>query len=121
MPIKATSRSRPVKRGLVTVAAVGALLLVAAGTAFADVLVNYVPPHVRRCMKVGVWYQSFSGGPRWAVIKIFRGSAHRAFWSKHTTATASHWKYWSVCPRAGHYVVRYKTAKGNATFHTRVG
>jgi hypothetical protein len=108
------------KRVLIIAAVAGALFLVAAGTAFADVLVNYVPPHVRRCMKVGVWYQS-SGGPRWAVIRIFHHGSHRAFWIKRTTASASHWKFWSVCPGAGQYVVRYQTAEGYATFHTRVG
>jgi hypothetical protein len=90
-------------------------------SASADVLVNYVPHHVASCMKVGVWYQSFSGGPRWAVIKVFHRASRSAIWIKHTEAVSSHWKFWTLCPAGGRYVVRYKTANGDVTFHVRVG
>jgi hypothetical protein len=85
---------------------------VAAAPASADVLVSDPGTHASGCVKVGVWYQSFSGGPRNAEIRIL--SKHkRTRFDRHVKAVASHWKYWSFCPdTSGRYLVRYYTPGG---------
>ncbi len=104
---------------------VGALLslVVAASSAAttaasAEVLVNAIKPTTLSCgapVKVGVWYQSFSGGPRWARI-VIRTSAGRTVWRRSTTARTS-WRYWYVYMLCGrHYVVTYTTAGGTTRF-----
>jgi hypothetical protein len=47
-----------------------AFVVVLTASASADVLVSDPGPHATDCVKVGVWYQSFSGGPRNAEIKV---------------------------------------------------
>ena len=105
--------------GLATVALV---LGVGAGAAAADVLVNAIKPTTVACgksVKVGVWYQRLSGGPRWAhiTIKTRRGTV---VWRRNVTATSS-WRYWHYKGACGRrYLVVYRTAGGTAAFRFRV-
>ncbi|HEY3021488.1 MAG TPA: hypothetical protein VGJ32_14920 [Solirubrobacteraceae bacterium] len=102
-------------------AAVASLSLALAATASADVLVND-PGHSIRCghsLRVGVWYQQFSGGPRWARISI-ETPGGKVLMRLRVTAT-THWRYWSYRPRCGRtVVVRYQVARGTATFRVKV-
>jgi hypothetical protein len=78
-----------------------------AALAGADVLVSTPDPHIGcgQRIQTGVWYQSFSGGPRNATIHIL--SAKRVLWSRHVRATTT-WRYWRYHPRCGRtYYVRY--------------
>ena len=84
-----------------------------AAPASADVLVNSPDPHIGcgESIKTGVWYQSFSGGPRGATIQIL--SARKfVLWSKRVRATTT-WRYWYYHPRCGRtYYVRYSGGRG---------
>lgn len=106
----------------------GVLSLVAAvsvaattSTASAEVLVTAIPPTLR-CgapVRVGVWYQRLSGGPRWARI-IVRAHSGRLLWKRTTNAKMS-WRYWYVYPLCGeHYVLTYTTARGTTRFSVDV-
>lgn len=94
-----------------------------AAPASADVLIHAPDSHIS-CgghIKTGVWYQSFSGGPRGATIQIL--SAHKlVLWSKHVRATTT-WRYWYYHPRCGRtYYVRYLSPKTRPyTSRVRVG
>ena len=116
----ATWRRRLARRtGLAT--AVVVLLLIPAA-ASADVLVNAIEPTTVSCgrsVTLGVWYQSSSGGPRWAHMTIKNGRG-AVVWHKNVTATTS-WRYWHYKGTCGaRYVVVYKTAGGTARFPFRV-
>jgi hypothetical protein len=85
----------------------------------ADVLVS--APKEKACfqagIKVGVWYQEYSGGPKWFDIHIIRKSNGKLVWSKSGMATAAHWKYWTYYPDwIGKFRVVYTTAAGNTKF-----
>jgi hypothetical protein len=98
-------------------AAVVVVLLIPA-VASADVLVNAIEPTTVACGKsvtLGVWYQSFSGGPRWAHMTI-KNARGMVVWRKNVTATRI-WRYWRYTGKCGAgYVVVYKTAGGTARF-----
>jgi hypothetical protein len=104
--------------------AVVALLAVPAIAAGA-VLVNAIEPSTVACGKsvtLGVWYQSFSGGPRWARMTI-KNSRGVVVWRKSVIATTS-WRYWHFKGKCGaRYVAIYRTAGGTAKFpfHVRKG
>jgi hypothetical protein len=104
------------------VAAAVVVLLLIPAAASGDVLVNAIQPTTVSCgrsVTLGVWYQSFSGGPRWAhmAIKNSRGSV---VWHKNVTAT-TRWRYWHYKGSCGaRYVAAYKTAGGTARFPFRV-
>jgi hypothetical protein len=87
-------------------------------TASADVLVNAIEPTTLRCgepVHIGIWYQSFSGGPRWARIALRTGSG-RMVWARSATARTS-WRYWYVYTLCGqHYVLTYTTHSGTTRF-----
>lgn len=95
---------------------------VSASAASADVLVNAIEPPTVSCGKPvtpGIWYQSFSGGPRWArlMIKTRRG---KVVWRKRATAT-TRWRYWRFRGACGtRYVLTYRTRGGTARFPFRV-
>lgn len=75
-------------------AAMVVLLLIPA-IAGGDVLVNAAEPRTVACGKsvtLGVWYQSFSPGPRWACMTI-KSSRGLVVCHKNVTATTS-WRYW---------------------------
>lgn len=87
----------------------------------ADVLISALPKTVAcgRPIKVGVWYQAASGGPRWARISI-REDGHVVA-AKTVEATTS-WRYWTYRGDCGsRLVVKYATAGGSETYHVRVG
>lgn len=110
-------------RALATVAAVTVMLIfaspdvaatadvaaAAAPTAPAVVLINR--PVSSLCsghrFKVGVWYQSFSGGSRAYRVSIW-GPRHIRFFYRHGLASAKHWRFWKVkAGRRGRYRIVY--------------
>jgi len=102
------------------VTAVVAALAFAAPAARADVLVNAPPASVscRAGIQVGVWYQSRTGGPRWARISI--RSSGKTVWRRSVTAT-TRWRYWRFHGRCGRrYNVVYRTAAGRTRFNVRI-
>jgi len=57
--------------------------------------------------KVGVWYQSFSGGSRAYRVSIW-GPRHIRFFYRHGLASAKHWRFWKVTAgRRGRYRIVY--------------
>jgi hypothetical protein len=118
--------SAPVKkpatlRVALVVGIVCLLLIPAAATG--DVLVNAIVRSTVSCgkaVKLGVWYQSFSGGPRWARMSVKNGQG-RVVWHRSVTATPAHWRYWRYKGRCGaRYVAVYRTAGGTVSFPFRV-
>ncbi len=109
-------RTRP------TVVALMALLILAAmGPARADVLVN--KPRGRICVgaaiKTGVWYQAYSGGPRWFKVRILN-PRDRVVFSTRGKAT-TRWRYWKFRPqRPGVFRTVYRVPGWRARFDTRV-
>lgn len=110
-------------RALATVAAVTVMLIFAlpdvaatadfaasaAPTAPAVVLINR--PVNSLCsghrFKVGVWYQSFSGGSRAYRVSIW-GPRHIRFFYRRGVASAKHWRFWKVkAGRRGRYRIVY--------------
>jgi hypothetical protein len=98
-------------------------LLVVPAAATGDVLVNAIVPSTVACgkaVKLGVWYQSASGGPRWAQMSV-KNSHGRVVWRRNVTATPAHWRYWRYKGRCGaRYVAVDKTAGGTVSFHFHV-
>jgi hypothetical protein len=96
----------------------GLALATLPAVASGDVLVNAIEPTVVGCGQVirpGIWYQSFSGGPRWAHMTI-KTSSGRVVWHANATATTT-WRYWrfrGVC--GSRYRLTYVTARGRSTF-----
>jgi hypothetical protein len=99
-----------------------------AASASADVLVQ-APPKVVSCveaMQLGVWYQSFSGGPRWFSVSVYRPDGRRVFY-RHGLATTT-WKIFryrpasdpGVPPGSSTYRVVYRIPGGNSRFPVRV-
>lgn len=88
----------------------------------ATVLVNAIYPKVVAChraVKPGIWYQSFSGGPRWARITIRNGHG-KVVWRRRARATNS-WRFWRFRGTCGsHYVLTYATAAGLDRYRFRV-
>jgi hypothetical protein len=108
-------------RGTAVVTAAIAAGLATCPPARADVLVNAPPPSVscRSGIKVGVWYQSYSGGPRWARITI-RSASGKAVWRRSVTAT-SRWRYFRFRGTCGRrYSVVYDTSDGRTRFTVRI-
>ena len=74
---------------------VAIVLLLVPAVATGDVLVNAVEPSTVPCgksIKLGVWYQSFSGGPRWVRMTITNRQG-AVVWRKRAIATTT-WRYW---------------------------
>jgi hypothetical protein len=70
-------------------------------------------------IEVGVWFQSYSGGPREAriAIKSIRGMTLAR---KRVRATTT-WRYWTYSPRCGRrYRVVYTTPGGTVSYTVRV-
>jgi hypothetical protein len=106
-------------RRAATFALVAAATAAAAPAASADVLGRNPGRHVVGCIKVGVWYQSYSGGSHRVRVQLRRHG--RVVRSRRLRAPARHWKYWRWCPKKpGRYVVRYITPQGPFSFHVRV-
>lgn len=97
------------------------LIVAMAPAARADVLIR--DPGTRICLtrsiKVGVWYQSYSGGPRTFRIKILDPRGNTVF-RKSGRATTT-WRYWRYRPtRLGVYKVVYSGKGWRAPYNVRV-
>jgi hypothetical protein len=107
------------RSGLIT--GVLLLCLVWAAPAQADVLVN-APEQSIACggqIKTGVWYQSYSGGPRGATITI--KSIGGQTLNRRRVVAQTVWRYFYYTPRCGHrYRVQYLVPGGKANFVVRV-
>ena len=113
---------RAMRRVVLALAAAVAGVAASASVAAADVLVNAPAPSVAcgQSLTVGVWYQSYSGGPRWAHITV-KTRAGRLAWSKNISAATTTWRYWHLKPACGtRYIVTYVTAAGPARFNVNV-
>jgi hypothetical protein len=108
------------RRGATT-AVILTVCALAPAAAHADVLVEYPGTSVA-CgdqIKLGVWYQAYSGGSRAATIQVL-SARKRVLTSKNVRAAAT-WRYWYYTPRCGrHYYVRYRTGGGTSTFRVWV-
>ena len=91
--------------------------LIAAPVARADVLVEYPGTSVA-CgdpIKLGVWYQSYSGGPRGATIDVL--SARKLVLFHKRVVASTTWRHWHYTPGCGrHYFVRYTVPAGRQTY-----
>jgi hypothetical protein len=108
-------------RSVVVVMAALVAGLAICGPARADVLVNAPAASVgcRTGIRVGVWYQSYSGGPRWARITI-RSASGKTVWHRRVTAT-TRWRYWRFHGTCGRrYSVVYETPGGRSRFTVRI-
>ena len=112
----AQTRVRRTVRGslalLLTVVTAAAYGLLAAPTAHAEVLVNAIAHRTIRCggaVKLGIWYQSSSGGPDWAEVRVISHPSGEIVWERlGIAAPSSHWKIWFYHPACGHrYTVSY--------------
>jgi len=92
---------------------------VAAAPANADVLVSHGPETIScgEQIEVGVWYQSYSGGPRWATIEIRTASKRTVLARKNVTAT-TRWRNWYFDPPTcgARYRVRYIVPGGQVNY-----
>ncbi|HUK67209.1 MAG TPA: hypothetical protein VLW50_00385 [Streptosporangiaceae bacterium] len=93
---------------LATTAALGAGMALAPA-ASADVLVNYDGGtiHLGQDMKVGVWYQAYSGGSRYYWLGVYNVKGKRVFErSGHASPTA--WQFWEIkATQKGNYHTLY--------------
>ncbi len=88
-----------------TVALLAALAV--ASSANADVLID--TSHLSgRCIKLGVWYQSYSGGPRTITSTVYGGGAFII--RRRLTATTTWRSHTLTCPAPGSYRVRLSGA-----------
>ena len=92
-----------------------------AASANADVLVNQPRPSVAcgKSFTLGVWYQSFSGGPNWATITVKAQGVTEFLLKTHATTQWHFWKFWGSCGRT--YSVTYKVPGGTIRARVRVG
>jgi hypothetical protein len=110
------------RRVVLTLAALAATVAVSPSVAAADVLINAPAPSVAcgQSFTLGVWYQSFSGGPRWAHITV-RTGVGALVWSRNVASATTTWRYWHLTRPCGtRYVVTYVTASGPVRFNVRV-
>lgn len=115
-------------RSRILAAAIGLVALILLVTAVldvvparADVLVSPPSSNIKLGQSItsGVWYQSYSGGPRWARISVLTRD-RTVLWSRRVMATGS-WKYYRYRPRrTGVYILRYRTPGGVTSFRVRV-
>lgn len=110
-------------RGALVLAAASmlfSLTLVNAPSASADVLISV--PKSQVCagnpFRVGVWYQSYSGGPRGYRIDVYGPLGKRIF---HTEGKATtQWRYWRIFTnRAGRYTTVYHGSSNNGPWVAR--
>jgi hypothetical protein len=87
---------------LFVLAAAAALALGLPAAASAAVLISQ--PRERICIEgkakieVGVWYQSYSGGPRWFSIELYNPRGKLVLYRKGLATTT--WKIWGYDPPA---------------------
>lgn len=100
-----------------------AIALTSAGTARADVLVNYDGGtiHLGQSLQLGVWYQSFSGGPRSYWEGVWSVPQHKWIFQHYGTAASQGWQFWYVRPaRRGAYHTVYVVDGHRAVIYTNV-
>jgi hypothetical protein len=101
----------------------GAIALTSAGAARADVLVNYDGGTIDlgQSLTLGVWYQSFSGGPSNYWEGVWSVPQHKWIFQHYGTATSRGWQFWYVKPsKRGEYHTVYVTNGYRATLYTKV-
>src|SRR5262245_41455681 len=81
---------------LLLIAVISALVL--AAPASADVLVQAQPKDMgcAQAMRLGAWYQTYSGGPRWFYVSVYRPDGRRVFY-RHGLATTT-WRIFRYRP-----------------------
>jgi hypothetical protein len=113
------SLKRPMTVVFATVALGSALV---PAVASAGVLVNAIEPSTIACgasIKTGVWYQSFSGGPRHATIQVINAAGHTV-WQKSVIATTT-WQYFRYKPAChARYTVVYHANGSTSRFPVHV-
>jgi hypothetical protein len=122
---KRMSARNRVLAGAASVLAIGCAgaVLAAATPASADVLVNYDGGTIRlgQFLRVGVWYQQFSGGPTGYWAGVWSVSARKWIFTRSGHASASAWRMWSVKPpKRGEYHTVYNVDGTRVTFYTKV-
>lgn len=84
---------------MLTTALALAVVPLAATAAPADAMVLVNQPASSVCVghtfKVGVWYQTYSGGSRAYRVAVYSPSGKRLLY-KHGQASSAHWRYWKV-------------------------
>jgi hypothetical protein len=101
----------------------GSLIAVLLGLALpaqADVLISAPRKRVclHRAIKLGVWYQEYSGGPRWFRVRVRNPSGKTVFFTRGK-ASPDRWHYWRCwTERTGIYRVKYRVP--GAKYHRRV-
>jgi hypothetical protein len=106
-------------RCLIASSLVGGLLGLAPA-AHADVLINAPRQKVclHRAIKLGVWYQEQSGGPRWFRVRVRSPRGKTVFFTRGK-ASPDRWHYWRYwTERRGTYRVNYRVP--GARYHKRV-
>jgi hypothetical protein len=108
---------------LAAMAGAGTVLTAAASapSASADVLINYDGGTISlgHSLDVGVWYQSFSGGPTgyWEGVWSYPQSKWIFTHSGHASSSA--WQEWSVKPtHRGKYATVYNTSYNGRNYRS---
>jgi hypothetical protein len=98
-------------------AVAGALAIALPATASADVLID--PSHLSGvCIVLGVWYQSFSGGPHTITAAVYKGSVRIA---RHELTATTSWRFHSLaCPAPGTYTVRLSGSGWHTSYPAHV-
>ena len=106
-----------------TIILAGTIALASAGAAGADVLVNYDGETIAlgQSLQLGVWYQSFSGGPGKYWEGVWSVPQHKWIFQHYGTATSQGWQFWYVKPATrGEYHTVYVTNGQRVTLYTQV-
>jgi hypothetical protein len=106
-----------------TIILAGAIALTSVGAAGADVLVNYDGGTIDlgQSLQVGVWYQSFSGGPSNYWEGVWSVPQHKWIFQHYGTANSRGWQFWYVKPaKRGEYHTVYVTDGHRVTLYTNV-
>jgi hypothetical protein len=109
-------------RRLILVTSLIALFSVLPTTAEARVEVLHVRKLdcIQAGIKVGVRYDSSTGGPTWFRVSIFRQATGHLVWTRHGNATVQ-WRKWYYSvpfepPYTRRYIVRYTASWGTERF-----
>ncbi len=117
-------RSRGAVAAILTSIVLG-LGVVLASSASAQVLINAPAPKVcvHHTFRIGVWYQSFSGGSRGYRVAVYGPSGRRIFY-RHGQAPSEHWQFWHIDTGiSGRFTTVYRSGpeakpQWRKTFHT---
>ena len=107
---------------LALTAATGAGAAIAtAAPASAEVLVNYDGGsiYLGQSLKVGGWYQQFSGGPTGYWEGVWSYPQNRWIFTHSGQASSSYWQFWWVRPSVrGTYATVYGTSYNGRNYRT---